>query len=393
MSQSLTEGERRPARGGLRLEVRRKQRATLVGAAVNLPLGLLKLVAGYFGRSEALIADGVHSLSDLVSDAVVLAAIRVGAKSADHDHPYGHARIETVATAFVGMLLIVTAGFIAWNAGVVLLGGATPVVPGWPALAAAVASLVLKEALFWYTRHQARRTRSLLLEANAWHHRSDAASSVVAVVAVAGSMSGMPLLDAVGAVLIAIMLAAFGWRYGWQSLRELVDTGLAPDRLSVVRDHIGDVPGVRRMRRLRTRTMGGHAAYADVGVMVDPYISLSEAHRISEEISDRLVSHVDEIADICIHIEPDGHEDAPAAFDLPLRTELMARLREAWADLPIAGHIERVTLHYLNDAVDVEVLLPFEQVELVGSVAMVRSRFAAVAREVPGVRAIRPLFR
>lgn len=393
MSQSLAEGERRPARGGLRLEVRRKQRATLVGAAVNLPLGLLKLIAGYFGRSEALIADGVHSLSDLVSDAVVLAAIRVGAKSADHDHPYGHARIETVATAFVGMLLIVTAGFIAWNAGVVLLGGATPVVPGWPALVAAIASLILKEALFWYTRHQARRTRSLLLEANAWHHRSDAASSVVAVVAVAGSMAGMPLLDAVGAVLIATMLAAFGWRYGWQSLRELVDTGLTPDRLSVVRDHIGDVPGVRRMRRLRTRTMGGHAAYADVGVMVDPYISLSEAHRISEEISDRLVSHVDEIADICIHIEPDGHEDAPAAFDLPLRTELMAGLRAAWADLPIAGHIERVTLHYLNDAVDVEVLLPFEQVELVGSVAMVRSRFAAVAREVPGVRAIRPLFR
>lgn len=374
-------------------DYRRKQRATLAGAAVNLPLGLIKILAGYFGRSQALIADGVHSLSDLLSDALVLAAVRVGAKNADHDHPYGHARIETAAMMFVALLLMLAGAWIAWDAFRRISEPALLFQPGWLALSIALLSLAAKEGLYWYTIREARRTRSSLIEANAWHHRSDAASSVLAVLGIGGSMAGVPYLDAAGAILIAVMLAAVGVRYAWTSLRELVDTGLRPDRIAVVREQIAQVPGVRRMRRLRTRTMGGRDAFADVGVLVDPYISLTEAHRISEEITERLVAHVDEIADICIHIEPEGHEDAPAAYHLPLREQMLPRLREAWEHMPIARHIERVTLHYLDDAVDVEILLPLEQAELAGSASAIRTAFAEVAARVDGVRSIRPLFR
>ncbi|MES1945448.1 cation diffusion facilitator family transporter [Salinisphaera sp. PC39] len=373
---------------------RRKRRATLAGAAINLPLAAIKIAAGYFGRSQALLADGLHSLADLVSDALVLAAIRVGAKNADYDHPYGHARIETAAMAFVSLLLILAGAGIAFDALRRLADPSLLLRPGWPALIVAAASLALKEGIYWYTIRAARRTRSPLLEANAWHHRSDALSSVAALAAIGGSMAGMPYLDAAGAIVIAVMLAGVGVRYTWQSLRELVDTGLEPDRLAVVRRHIASVPGVRRMRRLRTRTMGGHEAFADVGVMVDPYISLTEAHRISEAISARLVDHVDEIADICIHIEPDGHADAPAAYDLPLREAVVADLRAAWRDFPGADSIQRVTLHYLDEAIDVEVLMPLAEAEAQAEgAAGLQRRYAALAERMPAVRRIEVLFR
>lgn len=337
---------------------REKRRATLAGVAVNLPLAVFKIVVGFVGHSQALIADGVHSFSDLLSDALVLAALKVGAKKADVDHPYGHARVETAAMAGVALLLIVAALALGYDA--IRRMGLPELLlrPGWLALAVAGLSLALKEGLYWYTIGIARQTRSPLLEANAWHHRSDALSSIAALAGIAGSMLGIPYFDALGALLIAAMLAWVGIKYAWRSVSELVDTGLDPERLRVVREHIADVPGVRRMRRLRTRTMGGHDAYADVGVFVDPYMSLTEAHRVSEAISKRLVTRVDEITDICVHIEPDGHADAPAAFKLPLREEIMPELEQAFAGLEGHDQIQRITLHYLDEAIQVEVLLP-----------------------------------
>lgn len=371
---------------------RRKQLATVLGAAINLPLALIKIAVGWFGHSAALLADGVDSLADLAGDAVVFAAVRAGAKSADHDHPYGHARIETAAMMLIALLMMLSAVWIVWHA-VARLTGPISAAPSWWALAIAAAVLALKEGMYRYASRVARETGSGLLAANAWHYRSDAASSLIALVAIAGSLAGVAWMDAVGAIIIAGMIVWMALRFSWQSLRELVDTGLDAERVAAVRAQIAGVPGVRRMRRLRTRTMGGRAAYADVGVMVDPYVSLTEAHRISEAITARLVARGDEITDICVHIEPDGHADASAAFDLPLRDELLTRLKAAWSSLPIAAHIERVTLHYLNDAVDVEVLLPLEQAEVAGSAAALRSAFAAVAARIDGVRVIRPLFR
>lgn len=371
---------------------RAKRRATLVGAAVNLPMALGKILAGYFGHSQALIADGVHSLSDLVSDALVLIALRVGAKQADIDHPYGHARIETAAVAGVALFLLLAAAGIAYAAVRSIGDPALLAHPGWLALWVAFASLAIKEGLYWYTIGIAKRTGSALLRANAWHHRSDALSSIVTVIAIVGSMLGVRYMDALGALLIAVMLTWIGVKYAWRSFAELVDTGLDPARLEVVREHIASVPGVRHMRRLRTRTMGGSDAYADVGVLVDPYMSLTEAHRVSEAISKSLIAQVEEISDICVHIEPDGHADAPAAFELPLREQIVPRLRQACAGLTGCADIQRITLHYLDDAIEAEVLLPLQYVDEAGQAERIKSAYAQAGESVPGIRALRVLF-
>src|SRR5699024_1750148 len=241
----------------------------------------------------------------------------------------------------------------------------------------------------WYTLRVGRRARSTLIESNAWHHRSDALTSAVALIAIAGAMLGLTMLDAVGAIIIAAVIAGMGLCYGWQSFRELVDTGLDAERLDIVRAQIISVPGVRRMRRLRTRTMGGHDAFADVGVLVDPEISLTEAHRISEAISSRLVEHVDEITDINVHIEPDGHADSQAAYTLPLRDQIGPQLQAAWADIAIADEIERMTLHYLDNNIAVELLLP---VRYAGEHLYWQRQFDAAAAAVDGVSSIRLLY-
>lgn len=373
--------------------LRRKEQTTLAGAAVNLPLGIIKVLVGYFGHSQALLADGVDSLLDVVGAVLVLGAVRVSAKSADHDHPYGHARIETAATVLLSLMMVSGGVWIAWDALQTLTRSTDLLEPGWWALGIAVLSLGCKEGLFWYTLVQARRSHSALLAANAWNYQADAASSALALVAIGGSMLGFEFLDPVGAILIALMLVIVGVRYAWESLRELVDTGLTPDRIAFLREQISQVPGVCGMRRLRTRTMGGHQAYADVGVLVDPYISLTEAHRISEAITERVLSRVEEIADITIHIEPDGHEDVIAAYHLPLRDEILGRMREAWSHLPIAEHVQYVTLHYLDEAVEAYVVLPLEQLEPAGGPVAVRASFAHIAEQLREVRSIVPLFR
>lgn len=371
------------------VDFRHKQRATLIGALVNLPLALVKIVAGVVGHSQALIADGVHSAADLISDAVVLGAVRVSMQKADQDHPYGHARIETAATTLVSLFLLLAAAGIGYDGLSRLLGLAAPARPGWLALAVSVLSLAFKEALFWYTLWVARRARSRLIEANAWHHRSDALSSVAAFIAITGAIGGMPIFDAVGAIVIALMLAFVGLRYGWQSFRELVDTGLDADRVAEVRAQIATVPGVRHMRRLRTRTMGGHDAFADVGVLVDPYISLTEAHRISEAITQRLVGHVHEIADICVHIEPDGHADSDAAHALPLREQVLPQLERAWSHLAAADAIQRVTLHYLNNVIVVEIHLPLAYARMHDDI---QAAFGSIADDIDGVERIGLLY-
>src|SRR5699024_5189535 len=257
----------------------------------------------------------------------------------------------------------------------------------WTLIVAAV-SVALKEGMYWYMVRVGRHARSALIESNAWHHRSDALTSAVALVAIIGARAGFPLLDALGAIVIAVVIAVIGLRYGWQSFSELVDTGLDPERVHVVSAQIAAVPGVRHMRRLRTRTMGGHDAFADVGVFVDPLITLTEAHRISEAISARLVEHVDEIADVNVHIEPDGHADAEAAHDLPLREEIMPQLQAAWRHVPAAQDIQRVILHYLDDHIIAEVVLP---VRHAADYAYLQQAFDEAAAAVDGLREVRLL--
>lgn len=334
---------------------RATRRATWTGVAVNLALAAIKILAGVLGHSQALVADGVHSISDLFTDTVVLLAARHAAQEADHDHPYGHGRIETAATVFVGILLLGTAALIAERA-IVTLGGSLSMAPGLLTLAVALGSVAVKETLFHYTRRIGRRIRSRLLEANAWHHRSDALSSIIVAAGIAGALGGFLALDAIAAIIVAVMIARVGLGLIWQSLRELVDTGLEPATLADLRAAAQSIDGVKHVHTLRSRWMGHHALL-DLHIQVGQRISVSEGHRIAEAVRGRLLERAGQLGDVMVHVDPEDDTDGGPSRDLPQRGEMVTRLWHAWTGLPALGRIEGLNLHYLGGRVHLEVTL------------------------------------
>lgn len=333
------------------------KRTTLVGAVINLLLAVIKVLAGWFGQSHALIADGIHSLSDLVSDVLVWFAGHKAGKGPDTEHPYGHGRFETVATLALGFLLLAVAVGIAWDATDRLFRPDALLRPEPIALFAALLSILVKEALYWYTRGYGRRVRSDLLIANAWHHRSDAISSVVVLIGVAGTLAGLPYLDAVASVIVAVMIAKIAWDLGSEATRELVDTGLSPERLREISQVIRRSTGVRDVHMLRTRTLGGNAS-ADVHVLVDSDISVSEGHAISVLVQERLFQTIDRMSDVTVHIDPEDDETALPTKGLPMRTEVLEHLDRVWKPIPEALTRKRILLHYLDGAISVDLFLP-----------------------------------
>ncbi len=335
------------------------RRVTVVGALVNLFLSGIKILLGYFGQSQALIADGVHSLSDLLTDGLVLVAAKHGSRNADEEHPYGHARIETVAAVALGAFLLAVGVGIAWDAARRLVTPDLLWHPGWLAMAGAVASIAAKEALYHYTVIVARRVRSELLRANAWHHRSDAISSMVVVVGIAGAMVGMPYLDALAAIGVAAMIGKIGWDLARRGVEELIDTALEPEKVAAIRRTILSVDGVEDLHMLRTRRMGSEALVDVHIILADPYISVSEGHQISETVRGRLIQGFEDISQVMVHIDPEDDELVAPSRYLPLRHQAMARLESLWATVEVARHIRKVNLHYINGRLHLEIFLPF----------------------------------
>lgn len=366
-------------------------RVTLLGAVVDFLLAVVKIVVGYAAHSQALIADGVHSFSDLVTDAVVLYAARHSHQDADEEHPYGHGRFETVATVGLGIALLGVAVGISLDALFRLLHPETLVQPGVWALVVAAVSILSKEALYRYTVFVADRHRSPMLRANAWHHRTDAMSSVLVLAGVGGSMAGIESLDAVAAIGVGLMIAKIGWDLSWHSIRELVDSSLEPERVAAIREAILAVDGVVSLHILRTRRMAGEAL-VDVHIQVAPAISVSEGHYISETVRLRVIEQIEEVADVMVHIDPENDEVAPPPAGLPLRHELLAQLEACWQDIPAAARIEDVILHYLEGRIRVELILPLEVLE--GTKAdTLRAEFASAVASVREVSSVQLYFR
>ena len=332
-------------------------RVTLVGSVVDLLLGVSKIFVGFAAQSQALIADGVHSLSDLVTDVAVLYAAKHSHQEADEDHPYGHGRIETVVTVGLGIALMGVAIGIMIDATHRLFNPNTLLSPGMWALVIAGISVVSKEVIYQYTMVVARRYRSNMLKANAWHSRSDAISSIIVVIGILGSMAGLTYLDAIAAIGVGVMIAKIGWDLAWNSLKELVDTGLDSERVEAIEKSILDVDGVGTLHVLRTRQIGADAL-VDVHIQVDPYLSVSEAHYISETVRSKLIKEIEEVIDVMVHIDPEDDEDLPAIIKLPLRQEMLKKLEQAWANIAEAKEIENITLHYLQGKIEIELLLP-----------------------------------
>lgn len=333
------------------------RKVTLVGSVLDLLLAVAKLVIGFLAHSQALIADGIHSLSDLATDAMVLIAAKHGSRDADESHPYGHGRIETLATVILGIALILVAIGIGWDAVRRLFSPEELWQPGVWALVVAGVSVVSKEWIYHYTMRVAKRLRSDMLKANAWHSRTDAISSIVVMVGVAGTMAGLPYLDAIAAVGVALMIAKIGWELGWNSIHELIDTGLEAQQVEAIRNVIQTVDGVRATHMLRTRRSGGDAL-VDVHILVDPRLSVSEGHFISETVEKRLVAEVPEVQDVLVHIDPEDDQTCSPCVGLPSRKEILEQLAVFWDKVPGAEKRTRVTLHYLDGQIEAEVALP-----------------------------------
>ncbi|MGD8312606.1 MAG: cation diffusion facilitator family transporter [Gammaproteobacteria bacterium] len=332
------------------------RKVTLVGAVVDLLLGVVKILVGVTAGSQALIADGIHSLSDLATDFLVLFAAKHAHREADAEHPYGHGRIETAATVALGVALVIVATGICYDAVVRLVDPMLLRKPGALALVIALVSVASKEAIYRYTAHAARRLRSNMLHANAWHSRSDAISSVVVVLGVGGTLAGFDYLDVIAAVVVALMIAKIGWDLLWQSLQELIDTSLDEEEVAAIRHSIMDVNGVRALHMLRTRRSGSDAL-VDVHILVDPTLSVSEGHQIGETVRTRLIGQLEDVSDVTVHIDPEDDEHASPCTHLPLRDEILRRLEEQWRKLEPQPDIDRVVLHYLGGKVHVDVYL------------------------------------
>ncbi len=368
-----------------------RQKVVLRGLFVNVALAAAQLAAGVFGGSAALVADGFHTLSDLLSDTLVLLAARFGARVADEDHPYGHARIETAGTFGLSLVLVGTGVGIALHAADALSTPARLAHPDLVALATALGAIAVKEGLFRYMRRAGLRLESDLLHANAWHYRTDVFSSAVVAVGIMGSMAGISDLDAVAAIGVAILIVRMGAMLGWQALRELVDTGLEAEKLERIRRVILSIDGVRTLHLLRTRRAGG-LAFVDVHILVDGAISVSEGHQISEMVRVALMRHVGNIADVVVHIDSEDDEHAAINARLPLRAEVLKRLEHYFADIEAVHAIESIMLHYLGGKIVVELRLPLDAAPTLAAARALQARFTDAAARDPQIASVEIYF-
>nr|VFJ48429.1 MAG: cation diffusion facilitator family transporter [Candidatus Kentron sp. FM]VFJ57152.1 MAG: cation diffusion facilitator family transporter [Candidatus Kentron sp. FM]VFK08023.1 MAG: cation diffusion facilitator family transporter [Candidatus Kentron sp. FM] len=334
------------------------RRITHIGSLLDVVLAVLKISVGWLSQSQALIADGVHSFSDLLTNFVVLFAAREAHREADKEHPYGHERIESITTAGLGTILVLVAMGIGFDAIRRLFEPELLLRPGVWALVVAAISVLAKESIYRYTMHIGRKLRSELLQANAWHSRSDAISSIVVIIGVGGSMAGLAYVDAIAAILVAGMIAKIGIKLGWNAVRELIDTGVEEQVLVDIRRAILAVDGVETLHMLRTRRMGGNIL-VDVHItLTDSRVSVSEGHQISEVVMTALLDNMEEVTDVTVHIDPENDELSTPNRGLPLRNEIVGRLYRCWPSINASGHIQRINLHYLNGKLHVEVVLP-----------------------------------
>lgn len=331
------------------------QRITWVSVGVNIVLTAMQLVVGFVAHSQSLIADAMHTLSDIVADVFVLFANRKGAEAADADHPYGHGRFETAASLVLGLLLAGTgAGILIAAAGRLQDIGSVPPV-GVAAMWAALVTLAAKEGLFRYMLAKAERLRSPMLVANAWHARADALSSLVVAAGIAGALIGFNFADAVAAIIVGAMIVRAGLRFGWDAIRELIDTGLSREEVAAIRQTIADTPGVLGMHELRTRRMA-HQVLVDAHVQVNPRISVSEGHRVAESARQRVLDFHPEVLDVLVHVDAENDLLGNAAIKLPDRDFLLEHLASL-LDVKLP-EFERTTLHYLGTRAEAEVFLP-----------------------------------
>ena len=280
-------------------------RVSWVSIAANLILSALKLLAGVLAHSGAMISDAVHSCSDVFSTVVVMIGLRLSSRDSDREHPYGHERMECVAAVILSVVLLIT-GLVIGYSGVekIMSGSAAELpVPGLLALIAAVVSIAVKEGMFWYTRHYARLLDSPALMADAWHHRSDALSSVGALIGIALSRLGFPILDPIASVVICGFIAKAAFDIFRDAMNKMVDHSCDEETEAAIRACVLAHPQVRAIDRLNTRTFGNRI-YIELELAMDGALSLTDAHAVAEQVHDDVEAAFPKVKHVMIHVNP-----------------------------------------------------------------------------------------
>lgn len=318
--------------------------ASLLG---NFVLVAIKGSVGLLTQSQALIADAVHSLADTSSDVLAYVAVKIGRHEADASHPYGHGKFETFGTLLLAALLGATGLGILWHAFEAIRAGEIPHDLGPLALAAATFSIVLKELLFRYCLREGEAVRSKAIIANAWHHRSDSLSSIAALIGLGLSILGYPIFDAIAAAIVAAILLHMTWQMGREAFDELVDAAIPEATQQRFTRIMQKTDGVIAVHDLRARRLGADLL-VDAHVEVDPFISVSEGHRIAELVEYRLKQAAPEVSDVVVHIDPahHDHKDAPEPQN---RAHIEEQVRDIVRAVLPGTEVVLLTLHFIDD--------------------------------------------
>lgn len=277
-------------------------RSTLVSVAVNIFLTVVQFIIGVFAQSQALVADAMHSLSDLLSDGAVLVANKHSLKAPDADHPYGHRRFETAAAMIVGALLLSVGIGMLWRSFTSLQNpDAVPEVH-YAALIVAFITLIAKELLFRYLLLVGEKVRSTMLIANAWHSRSDAASSLVVVIGIGANLAGLHLADPLAALIVGLMIIRMGWKFFFSAFNDLMDSAVDGDTEERIRAHLLSTPGVRGIHALRTRKLGD-MIWVEVDLEMDGHLTIAQGHAIATEARKRVMDN-EPVLDVTTHFDP-----------------------------------------------------------------------------------------
>lgn len=286
-------------------------RVSVVSILGNILLSIFKLIAGIVAHSNAMISDAVHSGSDVVSSIVVIIGIRLSTKESDKEHPYGHERLECVAAIILSVLLFITGGGIGFTALKNIYTGSykTLAVPGVLALVAAIISIVVKEAMFWYTRFYGKKYDSSALMADAWHHRSDALSSVGAFIGIGFAILGYPIFDSIASVIICVFIIKAAYDIFMDAIDKMVDHSCDAEFEDKIKTSALQIKGVLGIDLLKTRVFG-NKVYVDLEICADGNISLNESHDIAEQVHDAIEQQFPKVKHIMVHVNPQTPEDA-----------------------------------------------------------------------------------
>lgn len=283
--------------------IRTAVRVSTVSIIVNIALSLMKLLAGIAGRSMAMISDAIHSLSDVFGSIIVIIGIRISKKEEDHEHPYGHDRMECIASLALAVILFITGGILIYE-GIGKIADSEKInMPGAIALIAAAISIVAKEAMYWYTKISANKINSDALRAEAWHHRSDAISSVGSLIGVGGAMLGIKLLDPLMACIIGVIILKVAYDIAKEALDKMVDKSCDEETIFEMKSTVKDVEGVLELDLIKTR-MFGTKIYVDIEISADENLLLKQAHAIAENVHDEIEKNFPDVKHCTVHVNP-----------------------------------------------------------------------------------------